>query len=254
MMMKTLVLPLLLVCASQAQAEPFPGLKVPLRWGVYVADVEIGRVRSMGDFYDWSLSPDGRFCVGGRHVESKKTSYEVSVVSTSSGMARRLERFPGSEEEETYSAFKWSPDSSRVSVSTDRNGDGKDEIKTFDIARPHPLDLPRTRARRLSPVALRRLKARFQDVSDVTFSPGGSRVVAYLSRSSHNKPDFDGGLGMFAPDGTLLQRLTRNAPMSRRDLETGNPPQSRDLQDREPRWLPDGQHLAFRRGSSEEET
>lgn len=248
MIMKTLVLPLLLVCASQAQAGPSPGLKVPLRWGVYVADVQSGRVRSLGDFSEWELSPDGRFCVGGR---DNGRFYEVDVISTSGSATRVLEKFPMDESGTTAAAFKWSGDSSQVSVKADRNDDGHDETKTFRVSRSGSVTRSKARSRELSNKAMRRLKARFSSVSEVVFSPDGSRVVAYLSRG---KPGSNDGLWMFAPDGTGLRRLTRNVPLSRRELEIGNPPDSRNLQDREPRWLPDGQHLAFRRGNLEEET
>jgi Tol biopolymer transport system component len=249
MTMKTFfVLPLLLACASPIQAGPSQELKVPLRWGVYLADVRSGRVRSLGNFYEWSLSPDGRFCVGGR---DSGRAYEVDVVSIPGGATRVLEKFPLDETGTNAGTFEWSPDSSRVSVEADRNDDGHGETKTFRVSRPGSATTPKARHRELSDKAMRRLKARFSSVSEVVFSPDGSRVVAYLSR---DKPGFADGLWMFAPDGTGLRRLTRTAPLSRRDLETGNPPQSRNLQDREPRWLPDGQHLAFRRGNLEEET
>lgn len=216
---------------------------MPKRWGVYVVDVSSGAVRSMGDFGNWELSPNGRFIVGGRDTGTKAPFHEVAIAATDGGSTRVLERFPVDPVDMEWSAsFQWSSDSARVRVETDRNNDGKDESKTFAVGRASTARPRREHRRTLSASAMRRLKARYPKISDIAFSPGGTRVVAYLSRSSYEKADYDGGLWLFTPDGRNLKRLTRNLPLPRHDFW-----------DVEPCWLPDGKRLAFRRTSFEDE-
>lgn len=233
--MKPLLLLLTGICCFTSNTAWAREASVPNRWGVYIADVSSGKVRSMGDFSDWELSPNGRFIVGGSNVGTTNPFYEVSVVSTSGGSARRLERFPV--DSDWTASFRWSPDAARVRVEADRDDDGKNEFKTFHVGRASTARPPKIPRRHLSASALKRLKARYPHVSYIAFSPSGTRVVAYLSRSSYEKPDYDGGLWIFAPDGRNLKRLTRNEPYS----------DKRDFWDVNPHWLPDGKRLAFER-------
>ena len=238
--MKSLLLMVTGIWCFAADAAWSREASVPNRWGVYIADVVSGKVRLMGDFTDWELSPNGRLIAGGSNVGTSNTFYEVSVVSTLPESTRQLERFPV--DEEWDASFHWSSDSARVCVETDRNNDGKREFKTFSVGRASTTRPPKIPRRHLSASAMRRLKARYPHISYVAFSPGGTRVVAYLSRSSYEKANYDGGLWMFTPDGRNLKRLTRNSPLPHHDFF-----------DVEPRWLPDGKRLAFRRTSFEDE-
>lgn len=207
---------------------------VPNRWGVYIVDVVNDNCRSMGSFDDWQLSPNGQFLVGGTNRGTTHPLYEVSIIATAGGKTRRLEHFPV--EAEATAAFHWSPDSASVRVEIDRNDDGESETKTFAVGRASHTVNPKARTRSLSPLALKRIKARYPHITDTTFSPDGKRVAAYLSRSSYEKSTFDGGLWVFTPDGKNLKRITRNRPLPKHDFL-----------DVRPHWLPDGRRLAFQR-------
>lgn len=219
-----------LCLASAAWSKPRES--VPRKWGLYLADVSSGRVRLLGDYYDWKASPDGRFIVAGRVTGT--SHYEVSLLSTSTGSARRLERFRL--EEPGGAAFRWSSDSASVRVEADRDNDQKSDFKTFKVGRASTSR--RSLARVLSSSTRKKLKARYGQVEEVAFSPDGQRVVAYLARDNRN---LDGGYWLLRPDGSALRRLTRNTVYTKGDF-----------QDREIVWL-DNQRVAFRRTSFDDE-
>ncbi len=228
--MKSTLLLALSVCLTGAVEAKPRELAVPRKWGLYVADVSNGRVRFVGDCRDWALSPNKRFIVAGRESAQGNT-YEVRLLSTSTWSAKRLERF--NIKAAGGASFRWSGDSSRVSVTSSRLREEQQESRTFLVGRPSRQVRFKTRA--LSGAVLRKLKARFSDVNEVAFSPGGKRVVGYLSGKS------SGGLWEFRPDGSGLRRLTRNA------YSGGG-----DFHDREAVWL-DDRRIAFRRTSFEDE-
>lgn len=223
------------VClASVVRAEPGE-LAVPRKRGLYVASLSSGRVRSLGDYGDWKLSPDKRLIVAGD--ENSKGIYQVDLLLTSTFAARRLERFRI--QAAGGATFRWSDDSARVRVTSSRLREEKEDSQTFVVGRASAPT--RSRERVLARATLKKLKARFPNVQEIAFSPDGTRVVAYLSRGFYQNRGFNGGLWLFRPDGSGLRRLTHNTNIQRGDFD-----------DREAVWLDNGR-LIFRRTSFEDE-
>ena len=203
-------------------------------------DLKSGKLQNIGGFGDWKLSPDGRYMAVGTEIikPGGSSTYAVYAVTLRNNKRQLLTNFAM---EPPFSAgLVWSPDSRRLTVGTFSDGN-----KTFAIQRDSSqaaLRIAPKPQRRLAATATRKLKQKFSDIYDVTFSDDGKWVAAYCSKGAYDKPNYLGGLWVFRPDGSNLKQVTRNVSI-----------QKSQFQDREVRWVPGTYKLAFRRTMYEDE-
>ena len=216
----------------------------PNKYGVYVMDLKNGKLQNIGGFYDWKLSPDGRYMAVGTEISKPggSSAYAVYAVTLSNNKRQLLTSFRY--DPPPFGAdLRWSPDSRLVTVIT--GDDDREKTQNFTIKRDNSqaaLRIAPKPQRRLAATATKQLKQKFSYIGDITFSDDGKWVAAYCSKGSYDKPNYLGGLWVFRPDGSDLKQVARNVSI-----------QKSEFQDRDVRWVPGTYKLAFRRTMYEDE-
>ncbi len=108
----------------------------PTRHGVHVMNIETGRLRFLGDWRHWHVSPDGkkiaRGMIGGKN-NAFFTLYVDSLIPRRK--PRKLAQLPfGSDD--SHQIVRWMGDSRRIKVDGNRGGNGKREAYLVSINRP----------------------------------------------------------------------------------------------------------------------
>jgi Tol biopolymer transport system component len=147
----SILLAALCVAIGSSQADswrPTKKFEQPKGHGVYVMNLQSGKTRLMGNWYDWSPSPDGQWIVGGTEVVQNNRAtgqYAVYSCGTQQGKSKLLTRFKAGTD--FGASFHWSKDS-RSCTLIGSGFDDKVLVKRFDISRPgRVVNLP---ARRFS--------------------------------------------------------------------------------------------------------
>ena len=225
------------------------GFTGPAKYGVYLADVQTGKIRYIAGFYDWSLSPDGKWIAGGHEAG---LSHDISVVSVATGAKTFLKTYR--QNGPAHPEFAWSADSRWLRVSCDWDWEDSDDSPRVDILAvwPKARSGPKPAASSVNAQApLGRapgVQIRGYRVVDAVYSPDRRRVAAVCVHGRYGQPGYDGGIFLCSPNGSNRTRVTRHIWKGGGGFDYRT-----DADDREVRWLPNGKGILFRRTGHEDE-
>jgi Tol biopolymer transport system component len=145
----------------------FPG---PARYGIYLADLETGRIRYIGGLGDWSLSPDGKW-VAGTYGVLREHCYDLYLFNLTTGNKTFLHRYVPPVDDLIILEFAWSADSRWLRLTSQWDRDGLPRSDLFAV----PPGAPR--------VAAAAFRLAGYEVLEAVYSPGrraGRRVQPHL--------------------------------------------------------------------------